>query len=159
MPNGRVGCRRPLLVAEDEAVKVDSLPLREPCVGAKKKCPAAPDRATDRSTELVPLEGVRIPGRELEEVARVERIISIALERFAAKGVAARSGDDVDHRAGHVTVTGPEARVVDLEFRDARERGLEDQRAERHVVGRHAVDLERDRLFTMTGGVEREPTD
>ena len=159
LPNGRVGRRCALLVAEDEAVQVDALPLPEPLVCGEKKRPAANDRATDRPAELVPVEGVRILGRELEEVACVERIISKELERLAAEGVAARSGDDVDNRAGHVTVLGAEHRVVDLEFLDARERRLEHQRPERQVVGRHAVDLEPDRLFTIAGGVERERTD
>ena len=39
------------------------------------------------------------------------------------------------------------------------ERRLEDQRPERQVVGRHAVDHERDRLFTVAGRVEGERTD
>ena len=128
-------------------------------VGGEEEGPSAPDRAAERSAELVLRERVRIRRGELEEVARVERVVPPVLEDLAVKLVGARSGDDVDDRPGHVTVLGTERRVVDLELLDAPERRLEDERAERQVVGRHAVDDERDSLFAVAGGVDGDRAD
>ena len=89
-PNSWIGRLRALLVAEDEAVQVDALPLSQAFVGREEECPAAPDRTAHRSAELVPVERVRVLGRELEEVPRIERIVPQELERLAAQVVGAR---------------------------------------------------------------------
>ncbi len=44
LPNGRIGRRRALLVAQHEAVQVDALPLPQALVGREEERPAAPDR-------------------------------------------------------------------------------------------------------------------
>ena len=60
LPNDRIGRRGALLVAQHEAVHVDALPLPEPFVGGEEERPSAPDRAAERSAELVSLERMRI---------------------------------------------------------------------------------------------------
>ena len=135
------------------------LPLPQALVGREKERPAAPDRTAHRSTKLVPVERVRILGRELEEVPRIECIVPQELERLGAQAVGTRPRDDVDDRPGHVPVVGAEHGAVDLELLNAGERRLEHQRSERQVVGRHAVDHEPDSLFTIAGRIEGQRTD
>ena len=52
---------------------------------AKKNSLLTNERAAQRSAELVALERVRFGGRELEEVAGVERVVPEELERLAAE--------------------------------------------------------------------------
>ena len=144
---------------EHDAVQVHALTLSEPFVGGEVERPPALDRAAHRSAELVAPERMRIRRRELEEVARIERIVPEELEDVAVDLVGARSRDEIDDRAGHMSVFGGERRVVHLEFLDAPERRLEDERTERLVVGADAVDQKRDRLLAIAGRVEGERAD
>ena len=76
--------RRALGVAEHQAVHVQALPLPEALVGREKTL-LANDGATQGPAESIPLEGMRIRGVELEEIAGIERIVPKELERLAAK--------------------------------------------------------------------------
>src|SRR5438874_2059585 len=83
-----------LCVAEDEAVEVEALALPKALVGEEEEGSvlAAVDggaalakarqveRAAQVSAELVALEGRRVRQREVEEVARVERVVAQELE-------------------------------------------------------------------------------
>ena len=71
---------------------------------------------------------------ELEEVARVERVVAEELVGLAAELIGARSRDEVDDRARDVAELRAERRVVDLEFLDARDRRRKTDRSERQVV-------------------------
>ena len=102
---------------------------------------------------------MRIRRRELEEVARIERIVPEELEDAGVNLVRARTGDEIDDRAGHVAVLDADGRVVHLEFLDAAERRLVDERSERLIVGADAVDQERDGLLAIAGGVEGQRAD
>ena len=55
LPNDRIGRRGALRVAQHDAVQVHALTLSEPFVGGEVERPPAPDRAADRSAELVAL--------------------------------------------------------------------------------------------------------
>ena len=159
LPDHRIGRGGALRVAQHDAVQVHALTLSEPFVGGEVERPPALDRAADRSAELVPPERMRIRRREFEEVARIERIVAEELEDVAVNLVGARSRDEIDDRAGHVSVFGADRRVVHFEFLDAPERRLVDERSERLVVGADAVDEKRDRLLAIAGRVEGERAD
>src|SRR6185436_910957 len=128
---------------------VDALPLPEAFIGGKEEGPPAANRPTRGSTKLIPVEGVRIRRGELEEVARIEDIVSKEPEQVAAQAVGARTGDDVGNGSRHVTGFSVERRAVDLELLDAANRRLEDEGAERQVVGRDAVDHESNGFLTI----------
>ena len=70
------------------AVQVDALPLSQALVGREEERAAAKDRAAERAAELVAIERVRIGRRELEEVARVERLVAEELVGLAAEPIA-----------------------------------------------------------------------
>ena len=86
LPNDRVGRRRALLVAEHEAVHVDALPLSESFVRGKEE---RPSRAGSGRRAMPPnwfrWNGCGSGDRELEEIARVERVVSHELERLAVE--------------------------------------------------------------------------
>src|SRR5262245_14163904 len=145
--NDRVGCRCTLLVAQHQAVHVEALSLPETVVGGEEVSLCTNERTAREYLEIVALEGVRVGGRELEEVARVHRVVAQEPEYVAVQVVAARPRDDVDDRPGHVSVLGAEHRVVNLEFLHARHGRLEENRAERQVVRGHAVDVETNSLL------------
>ena len=154
LSNDWIGGGGALLVAEDEAVDVDALTMPDAFIGREKVRLSTKNRTANRPAKLVALERVGLAGRELEEVPRVERVVSQELECVAVKLVGARSRDDVHDGSRHVPVLGRERRVVHFELLDAGDRRFEDQRAERQVVARHAVDQESNRLFTIAGSVE-----
>ena len=153
-PNGGIGDRRPLRVAQHEAVHVEPLPLSKALVGREEKRAAAKDGTAERASELVALERVRVWRRELEEVPRVERVVPEELVRLAAEPIASRTRDQVDDRTRHVTVFRVERRVVDLEFLDAGDRRRKTDRTERQVVRRHAVDDVADGFLAIACGIE-----
>src|SRR5262245_13440729 len=72
-----------LLVAEHQAVHVQTLPLSETVVGGEEVGPSTNERTARRKLEVVPLERVRVGRRELEVVACVERVVSQEPERLA----------------------------------------------------------------------------
>ena len=159
LPNDRIGRRGALLVAEDEAVQVDALALPEALVRPEKESAPAPDRPPSD-----PPNWFRLNGCGSAEVnSKKFRASSASLRRNSNTSPCTSSVPDrvtmLTMRPRHVSVLGAECRVVDLELLDAGERGLEDQRAEREVVGRHAVDQKADRLLTIAGRVEGERAD
>ena len=131
-----------------------ALPLAKALVGREEERAAAKDRTAERPAELVALERVRVRRRELEEIARVERVVAEELVGLAAEPVGPRTRHQVDDRARHVTVLGAERRVVDLELLDAGDRRRKTDRTERQVVRRHAVDDVADGFLAIAGGIE-----
>ena len=158
--NDRIGRGGALRVAQHDAVQVDALTLSEPLVRRRSRTSvrAGSGRQCDPPNWLRS-KRMRIRRRELEEIARIERIVPEELEDVAVNRVGARSRDQIDDRAGHVSVFGGDARVVHLEFLDAPERRLVDERSERLVVGADAVDQKSDRLLAIAGRVEGERAD
>src|SRR5205085_2320974 len=122
--------RRPLRVAEDQAVEVEALALPKALVGEEEEGSVLAgvdggaaraearqvERAADVAAELVALEGRRVVQREVEEVARIERVVAQELEQLAVEFVRAGARGDVDDRAGVAAVLGAEGRVVGLEL-------------------------------------------
>ena len=95
------------------AARCSSLSTRRSCrypgagaalVNGKEERAAADDRTAERAAELVALERMRIRRGELEEVARVERVVTEEFVGLAAELVGARARDQVDDRARHVAV-------------------------------------------------------
>ena len=68
------------------------------------------NRPSDASAELVVAKGGLRVGAGIEEVARVELVISYELEERAVKVVRAGLRDEVDYRAGVSTELGLEVR-------------------------------------------------
>ena len=102
------------------------------------------DRSAEVHAELLAIERRLIGRRRIEEIARVELVVAVVVERFAVKGVGARPGRDVHDGAGIAAVLRAEGGVVDLELRDGVDRGLERDLRVRQVVQVDAVDHEVD---------------
>src|SRR5262249_2272353 len=84
---------------------VDDVPLISPLalVAGEEERPAFQNRATQRSAELIALEGLLLRG---EEVLRAERVMAQELERAPVKGVRPRLGDGIERAARAVELGG-----------------------------------------------------
>src|SRR5256714_4022819 len=89
-------------------VQADALALA--FVGDEEEGLVLMNRPSDASAELVVAEGGLRVGHGVEEVARVELVVSYELEERAVEVVRAGLGDEVDYRAGVSTELGLEVR-------------------------------------------------
>ena len=116
-----------------------------------------PDGTADVSAELVALEsGLRLGARGVEEVTRVHRVVAEIIVHFAMKFIRTGARGDIYDRAGVAAILGTVRGVVDLEFGDGVDRGLECDLILHHIVQVDAVDHEVDGVFAAAGGVKCE---
>jgi hypothetical protein len=152
----RIGDRRALRLGQHAGIEVDTLQMAQPFVAEEVEGPVLHDRAAEIDAELFAIErrlGVRLG---IEEIARVEPVVAIEVERLTVQQVRARPRRHVHDRAGVAAVLGAERGVVDLELRHGVDRRLERDLAVRQVVQVDAVEHEVDGRLAVAGRKERE---
>src|SRR5262245_403325 len=152
----RVGSGCTLGVAEDQAVQVESLSMAHALIRNKEKSLLLYDGAAETGAELVAVERWRLTRSEIEEVARVERIVAEELEQLTVELVGAGARRYVDDRAGVLSVLGALGRVGNLELLNAADRGLKVDRTKPLVVECDPVDQIVDRVLTIARGIDGE---
>src|SRR5205085_9245129 len=109
------------------------------------------------ATKLVALEGRDGIGRAagqsgaIEGVARVEKVVAQELVNLAVKIIGAGAGGDVDDGAGVAAVFRAISGIINLEFRDRIDGGLEGDLVLHHVIEVDPVDHEIDGIFARAG--------
>ena len=149
-------------VAERGGRKRQALALAQPFIAEEEIGGAAVNGTAEVATKLIALEGRNGIGRTasqggaIEGVARVEKVVAQELVNLAVKIVSAGTGGDVDDGAGVAAVFRAISGIINLEFRDRIDGGLEGDLVLHHVVEVDPVDHEIDGIFARAGGVEGE---